>query len=57
MVVVAHQAVSMADPRKPADAFRQEAKELLSVFVAKEHRRIAIATRGDMVDRSGKINA
>ena len=47
----------MADPAKPLDAVGQDAKELVPVAIAKKDGRVTIATRGNVVYRSRKINS
>jgi hypothetical protein len=55
VIVVAHEAVSMADPIVTEENGRNDIQECLTVRVVEEDRLSCIAAGGNVIDREGKF--
>jgi len=55
--MVGHQAISLANPIDPLHHPRQRAEEDVTVLIVLEDRLAAIAPRGDVIERTEKLNS
>jgi hypothetical protein len=57
MIVIAHQAIGVAEPAKPVDDMGENRQPLRPIAVVHHDVLPGVAPTGDMVDGPGKLNA
>jgi len=57
MIMIPHQAVSMAAPAKPRNNFTQDIQESCAILIVIKDRFLAIASRSHMIERAGILDA